>query len=94
MIILPLTFQIIYTTISLLSTNQTYPKNDIPHRMRMIIYCPRERRPAGKKEEGKTLRTHQVMGSNPWEVVTPKMGNPGCDFGLVGSPKGAGHRRL
>ena len=48
----------------------------------------RGRRPTGKKGEGKTPRTHQVMGSNPWEVVTPKMGNPGGDFGLVGSPKG------
>ena len=28
------------------------------------------------------------MGSNPWEVVTPKMGNLGGDFGLVGVPKG------
>ena len=36
--------------------------------------------PAGKKGEGKTLCTHQVMGSNLWEVVTPKMGNPGGDF--------------
>ena len=46
------------------------------------------RRPAGKKGEGKTPYTHQVMGSNPWEVVSPKMGNPGGDFGLVGSRKG------
>ena len=45
-------------------------------------------RPAGKKGEGKTPRTHQVMGSNPWEVVTPKMGNPGGDFGLVGPRRG------
>ena len=43
-----------------------------------------------KKGEGKTPRTHQVMSSNPWEVVTPKMGNSGSDFGLVGSPKGSG----
>ena len=28
------------------------------------------------------------MGSNPWEVVTPKMGNPGGDFGLVGPRRG------
>ena len=34
------------------------------------------------------------MGSNSWEVVTPKMGNPSGDFKLVGSPKGAGHQRL
>ena len=60
----------------------------------MIGLCPRGRRPAGKKGEGKTPRIHQVMGSNPWEVVTPKMENPGGDFGLIGSPKGAGHRRL
>ena len=46
------------------------------------------RRPAGKKGEGKAPCTHQVMGSNPWEVVTPKMGNPGGDFGLVGSRRG------
>ena len=46
--------------------------------------CPRGRRPAGKKGEGKTPRTHQVMGSNPWEVVTPKM----SDFGLVGPRRG------
>ena len=58
------------------------------------ISSPRGRRLAGDKGEGKAPRTHQVMGSNPWEVVTPKMGNPGGDFGLVGSPKGAGHRRL
>ena len=46
------------------------------------------RRPAVKKGEGKTPRTHQVIGSNPWEVVTPKMGNLGGDFGLVGSRRG------
>ena len=46
-------------------------------------------RPAGKKREGKTPRTHQVMCLNPCEVVTPKMGNPGGDFGLVGSRKGS-----
>ena len=33
-------------------------------------------RPAGKKGEGKTPRTHQVMGLNPCEVVTPKWGIP------------------
>ena len=60
----------------------------------MIKVCPRGRKPADKKGEGKTPRNHQVMGSNPWEVVTPKMGNPVGDFGLVDSPKGAGHRRL
>ena len=50
--------------------------------------CPRGRRPVGKKEEGNKLpRTHQVMGLNPWEVVTPKIWNPGGDFGLGSSPK-------
>ena len=28
------------------------------------------------------------MGSNPWEVDTPKMGNLGGDFGLVGFRRG------
>ena len=49
---------------------------------------PRGRLPAGKKGEGKAPRIQQVMGSNPWKVVTPKMGNPGGNFGLVGSSKG------
>ena len=35
---------------------------------------PKGHRPASKKGKGKTPRTHQVMGLNPWEVVTPKMG--------------------
>ena len=50
--------------------------------------CSRGRRPAGKKGEGKAPRTHQVMGLNPWEVITPKMGNPDSDFGLIGFSKG------
>ena len=42
----------------------------------------------GKKWKGKTPRTHRVMGLNTWEVVTPKMGNPGDNFGLVSSQMG------
>lgn len=34
------------------------------------------RRAAGKKGKGETPRTHQVMSSNLWEVVTPKWGLP------------------
>ena len=57
-------------------------------KLKIIKNSMRGHRPTGKKGEGKTPHTHQVMSLNPWEAVTPKMGNSGGDFGLVGSPKG------
>ena len=60
--------------------NATFPYIIFPHTISFAIkdkgILPKGRSPAGKKGESKAPRTHQVMGSNSWEVVTLNCGIP------------------